>query len=351
MRILSFILLIFFLITQICFGQYQKKVLIEDFTNSHCPLCPPAYNALYSFKDNDTNSVHASFIYYHMPFPYSDDPLYQANKSDPAARNNYYGPYSSTPDAFFDGTIQSHSYTDWSKTLDGLIKHKTSPLKITISGMAESNKINLKSKISRSGDINQTDLAVHFVVVENIHYLGRNGVSRHDNVMRKMLPDPAGKPFSINDNESIEIDTTIDLDASWIPDSLGVVVFVQSKGTKEVYQSETIKYSEMNVMTDIVNNKKIPTKFYLAQNFPKPFNPSTNISYYIPEQSQVSINIYNILGKHITELTNNIKSAGNYSLNWNAGSLPSGFYFLNIEAVSIKSNNRFNKTIKMILLK
>jgi len=286
-----------------------------------------------------------------MPFPYSDDPLYQANKSDPAARNNYYGPYSSTPDVFFDGAIQSHSYIDWSKTLDGLIKNKTSPLKIILSGMTETGKINLKSEISRIGDINQTDLVLHFVAVENIHYLGRNGVSRHDNVMRKMYPTPAGEPFSINDNEIKEIDTIIELDSSWIPDSLSVVIFIQSKGTKEVYQSETIKYSEMNVMTDIVNDKKNPAKFYLAQNYPNPFNPSTTIRYHIPEQSQVRIKIYNILGKQIAELTNNIKSAGDYSIKWNAGSLPSGFYFLNIEAISLKSNNRFNKTIKMILLK
>ncbi|MFZ0455386.1 MAG: Omp28-related outer membrane protein [Ignavibacteriaceae bacterium] len=351
MRILLYVLLTSLLIAQVCFGQYQKKVLIEDFTNSHCPLCPPAYSALYSFKDNDTNSVHASFIYYHMPFPYSDDPLYQANKSDPSARNNYYGPYSSTPDAFFDGVIQSHSYITWGKTLDGFIKGKTSPLQITLSGMAETGKIDLKSKISRSGDINQSDLVLHFVVVENIHYLGRNGVSRHDNVMRKMLPTPAGKPLSINDNETIEVDTTIDLDAGWIPDSLSVVVFVQSKGTKEVYQSETIKYSDLNIMTDVENNKEIPAKFYLAQNYPNPFNPSTNISYYIPEQSQVRINIYNILGMHIAELGNYIRSPGKYNLKWNAGNLPSGFYFLNIEAVSIKSKNRFHKTIKMILLK
>jgi len=351
MRILSFILLTFFLVTQICFGQYQKKVLIEDFTNSHCPLCPPAYNALYSFKDTDTNSAHASFIYYHMPFPYSDDPVYQANKSDPAARNNYYGPYSSTPDVFFDGAIQSRSYTDWSKTLDGLIKNQTSPLKISLGGVKGSNNINLKSRITRNGDINQTDLVLHFVVVENIHYLGRNGVSRHDNVMRKMLPTPAGKPFSIKNNESIEIDTAIDLDSGWIADSLGVVVFIQSKGSKTVFQSETIKYSELNTMTDVEKNKGIPEKFYLTQNYPNPFNPSTKISYHIPEQSQVRINIYNILGKHIVELTNNIKSSGDYNLKWNAENLPSGFYFLSFEAVSLHSGKNFNKIIKMILLK
>ena len=285
-----------------------------------------------------------------MPFPYSDDPLYQEDKSDAAARNNYYGPYSSTPHAFFDGVIQPNGYTDWGNTLDGLVK-KISPLKISLSGITGTGTINLKTEISRSGDISQTDLVIHFVVVENIYYLGRNGISRHENVMRKILPSPSGEPFSINDNETIEMDTTIDLDSSWKPDSLSVVVFVQSKGTKEVYQSETIKYSDLNVMTDVKKNTKIPSEFYLTQNYPNPFNPSTKISYYLPEQSQVRINIYNILGKHIAELTNDIKSAGNHNLRWNADNLPSGFYFLSVEAVSLQSKQIFNKTIKMILLK
>ncbi len=351
MKFLIFISCALFLATSLCFGQYQRKVLVEDFTNSHCPLCPPAYFALYAFLDKDTNSVHASFIFYHMPFPYSDDPLYQANKTDPAARNSYYGPFSITPEAFFDGKIQSDVYSKWGPALDGLVKN-TSPLKITLTGTKGSGKINLMTEVTRSGDISQTDLVLHFVVVENIHYQGRNGVSRHYNVMRKMLPTPAGEPFSINDNDTKEIDTTIDLDSTWNTDSLKVVVFVQSTGTKEVYQSETIKYSDLSPATGVVeNNAGTPSKFYLEQNYPNPFNPSTKINYYIPEQSRVRINVYNILGKQTAELTNNIKPAGNYNLTWNAADLSSGLYFLTVEAVSLRSGNKFTKTIKMILLK
>jgi Outer membrane protein Omp28/Secretion system C-terminal sorting domain len=350
MKFLTFFSCTLFLATSLCFGQYQKKVLVEDFTNSHCPLCPPAYYALYAFLDKDTNAAHTSFIFYHMPFPYSDDPLYQANKTDPAARNNYYGPFSITPEGFFDGKVQSDVYSKWGPTLDGLVKN-TSPLKIILTGTKESGKINLKTEVTRSGDISQTDLVLHFVVVENIRYQGRNGISRHDNVMRKMFPSPGGETFSINDNETKEIDTTIDLDSLWDTDSLKVVVFIQSTGTKEVYQSETIKYSELNTPTDVKNDIKPPSSFSLKQNYPNPFNPSTKISYYIPEQSRVRINIYNILGKQVAELANNIKAAGNYNLRWNAANLSSGFYFLTLKAVSIETGNKFTKTIKMILLK
>ncbi len=346
--IFSFIL---YLISSISFGQEQRKVLIEVFTNSHCPQCPPALTALTSFEYNDSSAKHVSFIFYHMSFPYSDDPLYQANTPDPSARNNYYGPFSGTPDAFFDGKVQPNSYNTWGGTLDGLVSI-SSPFKIILSGITDSGKINLKAEITRNGDISQTDLVIHFVVVENIHYLGRNGVSRHENVMRKMLPSPEGESLSIENNQTKEVDKAIDLDNSWNPDSLKVVVFVQSTSTKEVYQSETIKYLDLGTATDVVENKTgTPSKFYLEQNYPNPFNPSTKINYYIPEQSRVRINVYNILGKQIAELTNNIKPAGNYNLTWNAADLSSGLYFLTVEAVSLRSGNKFTKTIKMILLK
>ena len=350
MRNVFFFLFISILIASLSYGQNQRKVLVEIFTNSHCPLCPPAHKSLSAFEYSDTSAEHVSFIFYHMPFPYSDDPLYQANTSDPSARNSYYGPYSSTPQAFFDGKGEPNSYNTWGTMLDGLVKN-SSPLTISLSGTTGNDKINLKTVITRNGNISQTDLVIHYIVVENIHYAGRNGISRHENVMRKMLPSPAGEAFTINDNEMKEVNNAIDLNSAWNTDSLKVVVFVQSQSSKVVYQSETIKYSDLGTATDVKNNNHVPQTYSLEQNFPNPFNPSTRIRYNIPEQSRVKINIYNILGKEVAELANDIQSSGDYNIKWDASNLSSGFYFLTIEAISLQSKNKFIKTIKMILLK
>ena len=350
MRNAFYFLFVLFVITSISFGQNQRKLLVEIFTNSHCPLCPPAHKSLTAFEYNDTSAEHVSFIFYHMAFPYSDDALYQANTSDPSARNSYYGPYSSTPQAFFDGKGQPNSYNTWGTMLDGLVKN-SSPLTISLSGTTGSDKINLKTEITRNGNITQTDLVIHYVVVENIYYAGRNGISRHENVMRKMLPSPAGDAFTINDNEMKEVNNTIDLNSAWNTDSLKVVVFVQSKSSKVVYQSETIKYSDLSTATGVLTSHPAPLSYSLEQNYPNPFNPSTRIKYNIPEQSRVKINIYNILGKEVAELSNDIQSSGDYNIKWDASNLSSGFYFLTIEAVSLHSGNKFIKTIKMILLK
>lgn len=89
----------------------------------------------------------------------------------------------------------------------------------------------------------------------------------------------------------------------------------------------------------------IPEKYELSQNYPNPFNPSTKINYSIPEDSRVSIRIYDLSGKEVYTLVDEYKSAGYYSVNFNASSLSSGVYFYNINA------DKFTATKKMTLLK
>lgn len=96
-----------------------------------------------------------------------------------------------------------------------------------------------------------------------------------------------------------------------------------------------------------VNDNSIltPKAFSLFQNFPNPFNPETRINYLVSQRSNVLIRVYNILGKEISTLVNEIKEAGNYNIEFNGGGYPSGIYFCRMQAGS------FTETRKMILLK
>ncbi len=89
----------------------------------------------------------------------------------------------------------------------------------------------------------------------------------------------------------------------------------------------------------------VPKEFALSQNYPNPFNPSTTITYALPKSSQVSIKIYDIIGNMITELVNENKEAGVYSVSFEAKNLPSGIYLYQIKA------GEFTSTKKMSLLK
>jgi hypothetical protein len=71
----------------------------------------------------------------------------------------------------------------------------------------------------------------------------------------------------------------------------------------------------------------IPTCCIISQNYPNPFNPSTQITYSIPKATDVTIKIYDVLGKEIAILVNERKQPGEYKATWNAEGVPSGVYF------------------------
>ena len=97
-----------------------------------------------------------------------------------------------------------------------------------------------------------------------------------------------------------------------------------------------------------VNDKSesaLPTKFSLEQNYPNPFNPSTKIVYSVPKESQIKLEIFNILGQKVATLVNEVKPTGNYSINFDASSLSSGVYVYQLTS----QNQILSK--KMMLLK
>ena len=83
----------------------------------------------------------------------------------------------------------------------------------------------------------------------------------------------------------------------------------------------------------------------LMANYPNPFNPSTTISYQIPNSGHVTINVFDILGRDVTTLVDEFKPAGRYTAQFDASRLASGIYFY-----SIKSSN-YIAVKKMLLLK
>jgi hypothetical protein len=76
----------------------------------------------------------------------------------------------------------------------------------------------------------------------------------------------------------------------------------------------------------------IPQAFSISQNYPNPFNPTTNFEFSLPKASMVSIKVYDILGREVITLLNEVKSAGVYQVTWNASTLPSGVYFYRVQA-------------------
>ena len=87
------------------------------------------------------------------------------------------------------------------------------------------------------------------------------------------------------------------------------------------------------------------TEYSLDQNYPNPFNPSTTINFSVPQNSQVTLKIYDVLGKEVSTLINQVVPAGNHEVQFDATGLPSGVYFYNLTAGNFVENK------KMMLMK
>jgi hypothetical protein len=89
----------------------------------------------------------------------------------------------------------------------------------------------------------------------------------------------------------------------------------------------------------------IPERFELSQNYPNPFNPRTTISFSLPKMSFVTLKVYDITGREVRTLINEIRGAGRWEVVFDAGDLASGVYFYTLKAEG------FEKTNKMMLVK
>ncbi|MFV1981508.1 MAG: T9SS type A sorting domain-containing protein, partial [Rhodothermia bacterium] len=76
----------------------------------------------------------------------------------------------------------------------------------------------------------------------------------------------------------------------------------------------------------------LPSEYELSRNYPNPFNPSTTLSYALPERAQVRLTVFDALGRAVRELVRADQAAGRYSVSFDAQGLPSGMYFYRLEA-------------------
>jgi len=111
------------------------------------------------------------------------------------------------------------------------------------------------------------------------------------------------------------------------------------------------------VTTGIGNSDRtqhaMPTQHALLQNYPNPFNPKTAISYKLLANSFVNIRLFDVLGREVAVLVNEIRAAGTHTVHWNASPLPSGVYYCRLSVTDAVQTitQRFEASTKMLLLK
>lgn len=135
------------------------------------------------------------------------------------------------------------------------------------------------------------------------------------------------------------------------PAYLGNVSMVSFQLSKSLNTSMTnFDYTIQNAVL-IANSVGVTTnttevkEYSLAQNYPNPFNPVTKIAFSLPKQGNVTLKVYNMIGKEVATLVNEFRSIGNYEVNFDGANLSSGVYFYKLEA------DGFSEVKRMMLIK
>lgn len=139
--------------------------------------------------------------------------------------------------------------------------------------------------------------------------------------------DPATRTFEGTPTEAININ-------------------VKVKAVDSANVSVTCTFAISVIITGIDENKEqLPESINLYQNYPNPFNPTTTIKFSLPKSDQVSLKIYDVLGKEIKNIFSGHLNAGDYSFDFDAENISSGIYFY------VMKTNTFCDQKKMTVLK
>ena len=117
------------------------------------------------------------------------------------------------------------------------------------------------------------------------------------------------------------------------------------EGTLMCDWSSSLTIVVSNVIVSVGSGSEIPRTFVLSQNYPNPFNPITEITFGLPEDSHITLAVFNSLGQQIAVLADGQRGAGQHRVIWDGAGFPNGVYFYRLSAKG------FAETRKMLLLK
>jgi hypothetical protein len=160
-------------------------------------------------------------------------------------------------------------------------------------------------------------------------------------------------PFDANAESIFKFGTLTKYNSVRADDGVNRVVYlgfgleqIDDSAVRDTILTRSVRWLMDDVVLNTPGGEEIVLRsFNLSQNYPNPFNPSTTINYSIPEESQVSLKIYDIMGREVAKVVNERQTAGSHYIQFDASSLASGTYFYKLTA------GEFVSVRKMTLLK
>jgi hypothetical protein len=202
-------------------------------------------------------------------------------------------------------------------------------------------------------------------VIARIRNMGLESVSTPVQV-QFYLGDPAADGALIGEtqldtilssrtSQNVFIDWIIPAGASYTDERIYVLLDPDNLITNEVHEDNNSGWAPViasGTPTSLTTHSRQLRQFVLDQAYPNPFNPQTTIGYSLGTKSNVSVKIYDIIGREIATITDGIKDAGKYEVMFNAEGLASGLYFYKLTAITANGKGHiFRQTRKMMYIK
>ncbi len=301
----------------------QRTLLHEVFTSSTCPPCVPGNVAIGNVLD--ANPGKWTCVKYQMDWPGAGDPYYTA---EGGVRKTYYN-VSGVPTMELDG-----GWDDNPGSYDQTIfdQYYDVPAFMNIESYHQINidSVHVDVYINPVGDYTSTDMRLFIAVVENRTEgnVGTNGEFEFHFVMMKMVPDAQGINITpLSNGVSVNYKSSASLLGTFIEemDDLSVVVFVQDYANKEVHQSCWSIDGIVGTKENKIANEGITSVY------PNPASEKAMLEYVLSENSDVSIEIYNIIGEIVYSNNKGMLEIGTYNQEINLQNLNRGIYFVKLQ--------------------
>jgi hypothetical protein len=239
-----------FLVATVCFGQSQRLILFEEFTQASCPPCAATNPALNNLLN--ANSTKIVSIKYQVSWP-GYDPMYFQNTSEVNTRVSYYN-VTGVPNGVEDGNQFNAQPAGFTQAMINARYAMPSPFTFAITHSFSPNhdSIFVHADVVCTQAVSATAYARFAVIERNIWWCappGTNGETHFEGVMKKMLPNATGTvmPATINVGDQFSYDFAWKLANIYDANQLAVVGFIQNNTTKEVYQTG---YSDKQQLPD-----------------------------------------------------------------------------------------------------
>ncbi|MCK4672350.1 Omp28-related outer membrane protein [candidate division WOR-3 bacterium] len=268
----------------------------------------------------------------------SSYPLYCA---EALSRAYYYPSPYVTPMLKYDGLNGGSSYGSWS----GFITNRFSidaTVTTTMDGNYSDGSGTINIHLRNDTTVTITGRVYIVITEDSLYYLGPNGDPWHNHVARDYVPTDAGQYVSIPAGDSVTVSQPFTIQTGWNEDMCEIVAWLQTDGTRKVWQGATKQVMELN--PGIEEHEVEVASIYAVTAAPNPCVSGTNFSFSLPAGVEYGINIFDVTGRHVKTLCG-ISSGSQEVVAWNleddTGMLVgSGVYLYQFESSTVNTTGK-----------